>query len=149
MGTGLLGIASDVDFANLSKGDEAIIFADNFSILNFEISQPDNPSVLAREYAQVMANVSAHELGHLLGLNHTLESTISDDPNNDGDASDSVEAGLPGLVISEPRIDFGSLLDMPISLGTSGVETEDLSQVGMTVQTATEDTLTNLLLWLS
>ncbi len=62
----LLGLADTVDYYNGVAGQEAIIFTDAFSLF-----MPLDPSV--SEMAQTMANVASHEIGHLLGLNHTQD----------------------------------------------------------------------------
>ena len=148
--SGLYGLAGNIDFANMSKGDEAIIFAQNFSTLNFAISDQGNADALAREFAEAIAGTAAHELGHNLGLNHTLRNTIVDDPNNDGDPSDSVLAGQLNLIAAGPGSIFpDDFLGLPV-LGTSGVSTLEFASVGgFFEQQASADVLTNLLFWLS
>ena len=60
----LLGLADSVDEYNSRPTEEAVIYTDTFSLF-----MPINPSV--DEMAQALANVTSHEIGHLLGLNHT------------------------------------------------------------------------------
>jgi len=60
----LLGVAEGVDEFNGDQQQEAIVFTDTFRAF-----ARIGPS--ARELAQAMANVSSHEIGHLLGLVHT------------------------------------------------------------------------------
>ncbi len=60
----LLGVAEGVDEFNRDQQQEAIVFTDTFRA--FARLGP-----VADELAQVMANVSSHEIGHLLGLVHT------------------------------------------------------------------------------
>jgi hypothetical protein len=60
----LLGLADSVDEFNSRPTEEAIIYTDTFRLF-----MPLNPSV--DEMAQALANVTSHEIGHLLGLNHT------------------------------------------------------------------------------
>jgi len=71
-GSGLMGIASQVDLANMSKADNAIVFAQSFVGLSVYESSRLSWQVAGRleEYSKVFANVIAHELGHTLGLNH-------------------------------------------------------------------------------
>lgn len=60
----LLGVADGVDPFNSQPSESAIVYTDTFSL--FGSLQPD-----AGAMAQVLANVTSHELGHLLGLRHT------------------------------------------------------------------------------
>jgi len=64
----LLGIAENVDPYNADLTQQAIIFTDTFSIF-----MPLDPTV--DEMAQALANVASHEIGHLLGLEHTQDWT--------------------------------------------------------------------------
>lgn len=64
----LLGVAENIDEFNERTVQEAIVFADTFSVFNVL-----DPSV--EEYAQAFANVASHEIGHLLGLVHTADAT--------------------------------------------------------------------------
>jgi hypothetical protein len=64
----LLGLADSVDYYNGVADQQAIIFTDSFALF-----MALNPSV--DEMAQTLANVASHEVGHLLGLNHTQDPT--------------------------------------------------------------------------
>lgn len=61
-----LGLADNVDVGNLVPDQKAIIFTE--TLAQWEILQPSLGQV-----AQAIANVASHELGHLLGLDHTGE----------------------------------------------------------------------------
>ncbi len=59
-----LGLADNVDTGNAFKVQEAIIYTEDISM--YESLLPS-----AEETAMAIANVGAHELGHLLGLEHS------------------------------------------------------------------------------
>lgn len=61
-----LGLADNVDTGNAYLAQEAIIYAEDLAL--FETLWPS-----AEETAQALANIASHELGHLLGLEHTAE----------------------------------------------------------------------------
>lgn len=62
----LLGVAEGVDEFNETSGQEAIVFTDTFAAF-------DSLSPGVEEMAQAIANVTSHEIGHLLGLVHTRD----------------------------------------------------------------------------
>lgn len=62
----LLGLADSVDAYNGDTTQSAIIFTDTFSLFTVL-----NPTV--DQISQALANVAAHEAGHLLGLWHTRD----------------------------------------------------------------------------
>lgn len=59
------GLADSVDWYNDNLEDKAIVFGGNFDYSHWSNSQ----------LAQAIANVTSHELGHLLGLVHTDDNT--------------------------------------------------------------------------
>lgn len=63
-----LGLADNVDTGNSSLEQEAIIYSEDMGM--FESLQPS-----AEEVGIALANVGSHELGHLLGLEHTANSS--------------------------------------------------------------------------
>ncbi len=64
----LLGVADGVDEYNAVQAQHAIVFTDTF-----EAFAALNPSM--SQMGQALANVASHEIGHLLGLVHTRDST--------------------------------------------------------------------------
>ncbi|MFQ5491537.1 MAG: matrixin family metalloprotease, partial [Phycisphaerae bacterium] len=62
----LLGVAENVDEYNLRAEQRAIVFVDTFSAFGVLDPSPE-------EIAQALANVTSHEIGHLLGLYHTQD----------------------------------------------------------------------------
>ncbi len=61
-----LGLADNVDTGNAYLEQEAIIYSDDLAL--FESLQPS-----AEEIALALANIASHEMGHLLGLEHSAE----------------------------------------------------------------------------
>ncbi|MEK6643291.1 MAG: matrixin family metalloprotease [Planctomycetota bacterium] len=72
------GIAQSVDDANRKRCDDGIVFTDDFD-------KPFTPKPSVDGIAIAIANVAAHEAGHLLGLNHTTD--ITDLMDTTGSAS--------------------------------------------------------------
>lgn len=64
--TRLLGLADNIDPYNGDSEQSAILYTDTFSVFNQ--LHPDFEAT-----AQVFANVTSHEAGHLLGLRHTAD----------------------------------------------------------------------------
>ncbi|HOJ74730.1 MAG TPA: matrixin family metalloprotease [Phycisphaerae bacterium] len=60
----LLGVADGVDPFNDNVSEAAIVYTETFHL--FSAFEPDD-----QEIAQALANVTTHEIGHLLGLRHT------------------------------------------------------------------------------
>ena len=89
----LLGVAENVDEFNERKAQPAIVFVDTFSAF---ISL--DPTI--EEMAQALANVGSHEVGHLLGLNHTA------DPRGIMDISASLQELLGNQSFTTSPLDF-------------------------------------------
>jgi hypothetical protein len=135
---GLLGIASTVDFGNLSKADQAIIYAENFQ----GFSTATDTATKLNEYSRVLANVIAHELGHTLGLNHHPTTFFDnflfpDDPDNDFVNGSDHNNGLSLMAYNTTE----SELQMLLQLGTQDLSTREFP-IGQT------DTMDLLLKWL-
>jgi len=147
-GGGLLGLASDIDVANQSKADNALVFSQNFAM--YASSTTGSETDRLNQFSRAFANTAAHELGHTLGLNHQPKdgydaigtddidfNLLADDPNNDGDNSDANVGG--GLMAYVPVVD----------------DLNNLSELGTGRFSPTEfvighiDTQTLLLRWLS
>jgi len=62
------GVAQDVDAYNRDRCDDALVFTNNFD-------DPFNPRPSADGIGVAIGNVAAHEMGHLLGLNHVADVT--------------------------------------------------------------------------
>lgn len=77
---GAYGIASQIDPANVDKDDEAVIFAETFSLLELFYDPFSDNADAFDGLSRAFANVIAHEAGHFLGLNHTENQTLGDDP---------------------------------------------------------------------
>lgn len=89
----LLGVAENVDEFNELKSQPAIVFVDTFSAF---VSL--DPTI--EEMAQSLANVGSHEIGHLLGLNHTA------DPRGIMDISASLQELLGNQAFSTSPLDY-------------------------------------------
>ncbi|MCL2700516.1 MAG: YdgA family protein [Phycisphaerae bacterium] len=65
-GGSLLGIACQVDLANMEKADNAIVFSQMYA----GFATASTVAGRLQQYSFALANCIAHELGHTLGLNH-------------------------------------------------------------------------------
>ncbi|NLF30559.1 MAG: DUF342 domain-containing protein, partial [Planctomycetes bacterium] len=110
---GAYGLASDIDVGNMTKANEALVFANNFGGWSEAWTLTD----LLNEYAHALGYTGAHELGHTLGLNHQLTDLyVRDDvwDNIDWTLLDGgVNAGKPGLMGYPPGFEVGLVLGDP------------------------------------
>jgi len=147
-GGGGQGIASTVDFANMSKADEALIFIENFGVFN---SGSGDATTVANRFVRAIANTTAHETGHFLGLNHTELTLLADDPDNDPMTDDDSNQDIFSLISAGPNIfaddDFPNLVVQNLfKLGTGQIETGELDEIQPTQGRV--DQVANLLRWL-
>ena len=84
--SGLLGIAENVDRHNSIRDDMACVFTEEFGnmyradgLLPYVLD--DDPDVRFDQVVTMLANNGAHELGHILGLEHATEWGTAE-PNN-------------------------------------------------------------------
>jgi hypothetical protein len=89
----LLGIACQIDLANMEKADNALVFAQNYAGFSTAVTLDG----MLNEYSRALANTAAHELGHVLGFNHHSTSgdwlLVADDPDNDPGTPDDSNQG--------------------------------------------------------
>lgn len=64
----LLGLADNVDTFNANAVQEAIVFVETFAVFMSQEPTLD-------EMVNALANVTSHEIGHLLGLHHTHDAS--------------------------------------------------------------------------
>jgi hypothetical protein len=134
-GASLYGIASTVDWTNVSKADNAITFAQNFQGLAAAATAAGR----LQQYARALANTTAHELGHVLGLNHqptTYETDswilLPDDPDNDPNTPDDSNSGAGLMAYATSDVKISVLLELGTNVITSRefptgwIDTQDL-----------------------
>ncbi|HEY3243277.1 MAG TPA: matrixin family metalloprotease [Phycisphaerae bacterium] len=63
------GIAQEVDHYNMDRCDDGVVFAESFKPALF--STP----LTVEQLGRAIGNVTSHEIGHLLGLNHVTDPT--------------------------------------------------------------------------
>jgi hypothetical protein len=78
--TGLLGMAETVDRHNAQRDDMAVVLTEEIGLFRRQYLDEDT-SGRFDEVVNQIANTGAHELGHILGLEHATEANVSE-PNN-------------------------------------------------------------------
>jgi hypothetical protein len=84
---GLIGIAQSIDRGNSVRDDMATTFSEEIGLFYRGDGQiplgplSDDPEVRFDQAVTLVANTAAHELGHILGLEHATE-VLTDEPNN-------------------------------------------------------------------
>lgn len=122
----LLGVAENVDEFNERFVQQAIVFTDTFDIFN-----PIEPAI--EEYAQALANVASHEIGHLLGLVHTA------DPRGVMD----ITAGLRALMVNQ-AFTVSALEPSSFPIGYQDAVASLIESVGGDLQTVRNRSLEQL-----
>ncbi len=125
-GPGLLGIAESIDGLNMTKDDRALVFTQNFAGFASAVGASDR----AEQYARAIGNVTAHELGHILGFNHSMRQLLGfdsqagrlDDPDNDPSTLDNSNSTTAHLMSAGPNLTLTDFTGGLLSLGTSDLE---------------------------
>jgi hypothetical protein len=112
---GLLGIASNIDFASEELADNALVLAQNFA----GYATASATTTRLNQYSRLLANTVAHELGHTLGLNHQptypmLQSDllIPDDPDNNEATPDDSNLGYALMAYHYLEDDIAQLQEL-------------------------------------
>lgn len=92
-----LGLASNIDPANMLKTDEFVVMAQNYDMFAIPVDTQD-PAEAINRYSLGFAFTVAHELGHTLGLNHqpTDARSVSPDLSQDDPADGRLSAQNAG-----------------------------------------------------
>jgi len=95
---GALGLASEIDVANQTKADNALIYAQNFGYYSQYMPGFSTADKL-NGFSHALAGTIAHELGHTFGLNHqptdfTNYWLMPDDPDNDPSTLNDSNTGV-------------------------------------------------------
>ena len=77
---GLLGIAEKIDRHNEDHSDMAVVLTDEMAWL-YRVDMNEDPLVRLEEAVNAVANIGAHELGHILGLEHATEINTNEPAN--------------------------------------------------------------------
>ena len=80
MGGGFLGVAESLDRDNKDRSDSAIVTTDTMgNFLRQYMSEDEDERF--EEVVTAMSNTGAHELGHILGLEHATDIDFPDEIN--------------------------------------------------------------------
>ncbi len=133
-GGGILGEASTIDVANQSKADNAIVVAPSFAGY-MEYASLDQTTRL-NELSRAFAITAAHELGHVLGLNHQPTTGSPwlnhDDPDNNTLTTDDSNTGLALMAYASATQDMTYVAELGTASLPSGefpvgeIDTADL-----------------------
>jgi len=78
--TGLLGLAESVDRDNANRTDKAVVLTEEIARDYLKFMDADS-SVRIEQAINAVANTGAHELGHILGLEHATEVNVAEPDN--------------------------------------------------------------------
>jgi hypothetical protein len=140
-----LAASSQTDVANMDKADNAIIFTQNVA----DQASAGTRVALLNEYSTALANLIAHELGAMFGLNETNRDTVADDSDNNAGNGIDGEAALVNLMASaSDRFGAFDLTEGLWTIGTAPLFNGGLFGFGGQFPIGDADALTNLLRWL-
>ena len=120
-GGAYLGLGT-LDYANMDKADNALVFAQNYAHTSYAATTTGK----LNEYSRALANTIAHELGHNLGLDHQPTdffnyTLLADDPDNNDLTADDSNTGV-GLMAYAPSFEDVSGL---AELGTAELSSDE------------------------